>query len=68
VAPRGYDAEAIAYEVIGEMLQGKSRMVAGWTRERLVKELERMISGKVRALNSLWACFEKTESKTRSLG
>ena len=35
------------------MLQGKSRMVAGWTRERLVKELERMISGKVRALNSL---------------
>ncbi len=53
VAPRGYDAEAIAYEVIGEMLQGKSRVGAGWTRERLVKELERMISGKVRALNSL---------------
>jgi len=53
VAPRGYDAETIAYEVIGEMLRGKSRIAAGWTRERLVKELERMISGKVRALNSL---------------
>src|SRR5205085_3128474 len=53
VAPRGYDAEAIAWEIIGEMVAGKSRIVAGWTRERLVKELARLISSKVRLLNSL---------------
>ena len=53
VVPRGYDAESIGWEVIGEMLEGKCRIVAGWTRERLVKELERRISGKVRLLCSL---------------
>jgi len=53
VAPRGHDAQTIAWEMIGEMVQGKSRLVAGWTRERLLKELERLISGKVRLLNSL---------------
>ena len=53
VVPRGYDAEAIASEVMMEMLEGKSRLVAGWTRERLMKELERLISGKVRLLHSL---------------
>ncbi len=53
VVPRGYDAEAIAWEAIGEMVEGKGRMVPGWTRERLLKELERLISGKVRLLHSL---------------
>ena len=53
VVPRGYDAEAIASEAVMEMLEGKGRLVAGWTRERLMKELERMISGKVRLLHSL---------------
>jgi hypothetical protein len=53
VVPRGHDAQTIAWEAIGEMVQGKSRLVPGWTRERLLKELERLISGKVRLLNSL---------------
>jgi hypothetical protein len=53
VVPRGYDAQTIAWEMIGEMVQGKSRLMPGWTRERLLKELERLISGKVRLLNSL---------------
>ncbi len=53
VVPRGYGAEDIAWEVIGEMLAGRSQIVPGWTKERLVNELKRMISGKVRLLHSL---------------
>ena len=53
VLPRGYDAEAVAWEVIEEVVQGHGRIVPGWTRERLVKEIARLISGRVRLLCSL---------------
>lgn len=49
--PGGYDAETVVAQVIEDMLTGKSRLVIGWTRERLVKELERMVRQKVRELH-----------------
>ena len=53
VLPRGYDAEGIAWEVIERVIEGRSRIAAGWTRAPLLKEIERLISGKVRLLCSL---------------
>ncbi len=55
VVPRGYDAESIASETIARMLAGESRIAPGWTPERLMKELERMITRKV---NLLWSLKE----------
>lgn len=53
VLPRGYDAETIAWEAMEIMVRGQSRLVPGWTRERLLSEVGRLISRKVRLLNSL---------------
>ncbi len=53
VLPGGYDAESIAGQVIADMLEGKSRLQIGWTREQLVRELRRLILGKIRLLGML---------------
>jgi hypothetical protein len=53
VLPGGYDAESIADQVIADVLEGKGRIAAGWTRERLRKELERLVVGKIRLLQML---------------
>jgi hypothetical protein len=53
VLPEGYDAEAIANQVIGEMMAGKCRLVFGWTRQRLVAELKRLVGQRVRVLHRL---------------
>ena len=51
--PGGYDAETVVAQVIEDMLNGKARLAFGWTRERLVKELQRMVRQKVRELHRL---------------
>jgi hypothetical protein len=51
VLPEGYDANSVAAEVIRQVLQGKGRLAVGWTRERLVKELQRKVSNEVRLLH-----------------
>ena len=51
VLPDGYDAEGIANQVIEEMLGGHCKLAIGWTRERLVKELQRLVSQRVRVLH-----------------
>ncbi|HEV2208124.1 MAG TPA: hypothetical protein VG167_05075 [Verrucomicrobiae bacterium] len=53
VLPEGYDGEAVANQAIGEMLAGKCRLAFGWTRERLVRELKRLVSRRVRVLHRL---------------
>jgi CRP-like cAMP-binding protein len=53
VLPEGYDAEGVANQVIGEMMAGKCRLAVGWTRERLVNELKRLVSQRVRVLHRL---------------
>src|SRR3974390_2598958 len=53
VLPEGYDAEAVANQVIGEMVEGKCRLAFGWTRERLVAELKRLVCRRVRVLHRL---------------
>ncbi|HEY5913281.1 MAG TPA: hypothetical protein VJA21_22040 [Verrucomicrobiae bacterium] len=53
VVPEGYDAEAVVNEVIVEMLEGKCRLVMGFTREKVVKELKRLVGQKVRVLQRL---------------
>ena len=53
VLPGGYDAESIADQVIADVLEGKGRIAPGWTRARLMKELERLVLGKIRLLQML---------------
>jgi hypothetical protein len=53
VLPGGGDAEDIADQAIGDLLSGKGRVAIGFVRERLVKELKRLVSGKVRVLHGL---------------
>jgi hypothetical protein len=53
VLPEGYDANGVASEVIAAALRGESRLVLGWTRERLMRELERRVSNEVRRLHKL---------------
>lgn len=53
VLPSGYDAESIAAEAVADVLEGKGHLAPGCTRERLVKELERLIRRKIRRLASL---------------
>ena len=53
VLPEGYDANSVAAEVIRQVLQGKARLAVGWTRERLVMELQRKVSNEVRRLHKL---------------
>lgn len=51
--PGGMDAEDVADHVLGEMLGGHRRLAPGWTWERLVKELKRLVSQRVRSLHKL---------------
>jgi hypothetical protein len=53
VLPGGYDAEGIANQAIQEMLAGDCRLAVGWTRERLVRELRRVVGRRVRGLHHL---------------
>jgi hypothetical protein len=53
VLPGGCDAEDIADQAIGELLSGKGRVAIGFVRERLVRELKRLVSGKIRVLHGL---------------
>jgi hypothetical protein len=49
----GYDAESIGAQAVADLLAGKGRVAAGWTEARLAKELERLVSRKIRLLTSL---------------
>jgi hypothetical protein len=51
--PEGYDAEGVANEAIGEIMEGKGRLAVGFTRERVVNELKRLVSQRVRVLHRL---------------
>jgi len=53
VLPKGFDANAVASEVVMKALQGKARLAPGWTRERLMKELKRKVSNEVRRLHKM---------------
>ncbi|HWX21138.1 MAG TPA: hypothetical protein VN578_14660 [Candidatus Binatia bacterium] len=53
VLPEGYDANSVASEVITSALEGKARLAPGWTRDRLMRELERKVSNEVRRLHKL---------------
>ena len=53
VLPRGYDPESIVAEAVGDLLEEKGLLAPGWTRERLMKALERLIRRKIRLLASL---------------
>jgi hypothetical protein len=53
VLPGGRDAEDVAGQAIGELLSGKGRLAPGWTRERLVRELRRLVGRRVRVLHGL---------------
>ncbi|HWX20494.1 MAG TPA: hypothetical protein VN578_11400 [Candidatus Binatia bacterium] len=53
VVPDGYDAESVANQVIEEMMSGKCRLAMGFTRERVVAELKRLVSQRVRVLHRL---------------
>jgi len=50
VLPGGYDAESLAAEAVTELFEGKGRLAPGWTRERLMKQLKRLIQGRIRGL------------------
>src|SRR5512140_286231 len=53
VLPRGYDPESIVAEAVGDLLEEKGLLAPGWTRERLMETLERLIRRKIRLLASL---------------
>jgi hypothetical protein len=53
VLPQGFDANSVAAEVVMMALQGRARVVPGWTRERLMNELKRKVSNEVRQLHKL---------------
>jgi hypothetical protein len=53
VLPEGYDANSVAAEAITRVLRGEARLGMGWTRERLMLELERKVSNEVRRLHKL---------------
>ena len=53
VLPEGYDANSVAAEAIAAALRGEARLAPGWTRERLMKELQRKVSNEVRRLHKL---------------
>src|SRR5437868_1099755 len=50
VMPDGADASSVASEVVLRALEGKARLIRGWTRERLEAELRRLVSNEVRRL------------------
>ena len=49
--PQGYDANSVAAEVIAAALRGETQLAFGWTRERLMRELERRVRNEVRRLH-----------------
>jgi len=51
--PEGFDANSVAAEVVQAALQGEARLALGWTRERLLNELNRKVSNEVRRLHKL---------------
>jgi hypothetical protein len=51
VLPEGQDAEDIADYAITEMLSGRAKLVLGWVRSRLMAELKRLVSKKLRVLH-----------------
>jgi len=53
VLPEGFDANSVAAEVVQAALQGEARLALGWTRERLINELNRKVSNEVRRLHKL---------------
>ena len=53
VLPEGFDENSVAAEVVKAALQGEARLALGWTRERLVAELQRKVSNEVRRLHNL---------------
>lgn len=53
VLPKGYDAETVAGDAITEMLEGRCRLALGFTRERVQKELERLVKDRIRRLHGL---------------
>jgi hypothetical protein len=53
VLPEGCDANSVAVKVIEEALKGNVRLAPGWTRERLLAELQRKVSHEVRRLHKL---------------
>jgi hypothetical protein len=53
VLPDGYDAESVAAESVRELLSGNCRLAAGFVREKVTRELERLISQRVRSLHRL---------------
>jgi hypothetical protein len=53
VLPGGLEAEDIAGQAIAELLGGKCRLALGYVRSKLKRELERLVSQKVRLLHRL---------------
>jgi hypothetical protein len=53
VLPEGNDANSVVAEAVGRLLARKGRLVLGWTRERLQKELDRLDGNEIRRLASL---------------
>ena len=53
VLPQGYDENSVAAEVVVKVLSGRCRLALGWTRERLQRELNRLVSNEIRRLHSL---------------
>lgn len=52
VLPEALEAEDVVDEAIAGMLSGNCRLALGWVRERLMKELQRLISQKIRQLHA----------------
>ena len=61
VLPGGVSGEDVAEEAIQVVLSGKARLVLGFTREKVVNELRRLVSQRVRLLHRL-----KEAGSTRS--
>ena len=53
VLPNGCEAEDVADQAIAEMLEGRCRLALGFTRERVVAELKRLVKRRVRVLHGL---------------
>jgi DNA-binding CsgD family transcriptional regulator len=51
VVPGGLDGEDVANQVMAEVLSGKGRIAQGLVKSRLLLELKRLISGRVRVLH-----------------
>ena len=49
--PEGYDGNSVVSEAIKELLAGKGRLALGWTRPRLERELNRLVTQELRRLH-----------------